>query len=901
MSKGKSEEYEIDYANQPQLLGHPTGLYTLFFAEMWERFSYYGMRALLVFYMIKGFLSYTDGDAYTIYGAYTALVYMTPFFGGMIADRLIGARRAVILGGMLMAGGHLMMTIEEKNWFFMALAMLIVGNGFFKPNISTIVGTLYPPKSNKRDAGFTIFYIGINLGAAMAPLLCGYVGETFGWHKGFGLATVGMLTGLAVFIAPTIISQLLLFVSVAAATANLLEYEQLAAINAKWGFLGMQLPISLWIAIGTMVLAGTLAFMSLGKRQETGKLESGGFSRFLTVLMVLAGAGGIAAAMIKYHPENSFTTIVFYLMAVVLMISALVSCVAILKSGLPGNAGLPPSLETLREKKFGLTNEWLVYVGAIIAVPIFMLFVSGFEPLFGEKGGVRLIPESVVENLEFSNNPAMQILATVVGEMSRPAGLMLMLAGLGALFYLFKNIFSLTSVERQRMYVVMILTFFSMLFWSFFEQAGSSVNNFTDRNVDRVVDEELVVTEDNLSDEAKRLRIPIDTTDEGLKEFPVLTQEFLGYENANPEMTERIVKAIRLVERVKIEKREKDKEYAADVDAAKDQLISSIWDQVRPVDEPEAEKDADADADADAEHAEVVKTPEEKKAEKEADKQWKDDLKAKIAAAVDASSVLNSDDEAKKKELLGQLLDRTLAEKTVDAVKKDQRLTMTGLTYLREYATNPVINATTDEKIIDWQYSKQNIGMSVGGSEVPASVFQSVNPILILIFGLVFSLLWGYLSSKGMEPSTPVKFALGLIQLGLGFACFWWGATTANSEGMVALIWLFAGYLFQTTGELCLSPVGLSMVTKLSPKHLVSTVMGTWFLATAFSQFLAAIIAQFTGVSHGGGGGTIPVPTETVDVYGGVFKIIAISAIVSGVICLVMAPVLKKWMHEDKD
>ena len=145
--------------NSPTVFGHPAGLFTLFFAEMWERFSYYGMRALLVFYMMKGFLRYGDKDAYAVYGAYTALVYMTPFFGGWLADRLLGQRRAVILGGILMAAGHLLMGIDltgvlegheyvmavQRLTFFTALALLICGNGFFKPNISTIVGSLYRP------------------------------------------------------------------------------------------------------------------------------------------------------------------------------------------------------------------------------------------------------------------------------------------------------------------------------------------------------------------------------------------------------------------------------------------------------------------------------------------------------------------------------------------------------------------------------------------------------------------------------------------------------------------------------------------------------------------------------------------------------------------------------------
>ena len=195
---------------QETLFGHPVGLYTLFFAEMWERFSYYGMRALLVFYMIKGFLGMNDGRAYAVYGAYTALVYATPFVGGMLADRLLGARRAVVWGGLLMAAGHATMTVEREWAFYAALALLICGNGFFKPNISAIVATLYPPGDTRRDGGYTLFYMGINLGAALAPLVCGYVGETYGWHYGFGLATLGMLTGVAVFVAPVRITQVLI-------------------------------------------------------------------------------------------------------------------------------------------------------------------------------------------------------------------------------------------------------------------------------------------------------------------------------------------------------------------------------------------------------------------------------------------------------------------------------------------------------------------------------------------------------------------------------------------------------------------------------------------------------------------------------------------------------------------
>ena len=144
-----------------------------------------------------------------------------------------------------------------------------------------------------------------------------------------------------------------------------------------------------------------------------------------------------------------------------------------------------------------------------------------------------------------------------------------------------------------------------------------------------------------------------------------------------------------------------------------------------------------------------------------------------------------------------------------------------------------------------------------------------------------------------------MKFSLGLIQLGLGFGCFWYGAMHADSNGMVAMSWLLAGYLLQTTGELCLSPVGLSLVTKLSPVRVVSTIMGAWFLATAFSHLLAAGIAKMTNVSEGAAGNVIPPPLETVTVYGGVFGFIALAAIASGLVVLALSPWLKSMMHLD--
>ena len=630
------------------LFGHPTGLYALFFAEMWERFSYYGMRALLLLYITKGFLSYSDGDAFRVYGAYTALVYMTPFFGGMIADKLLGARRAVILGGLMMAAGHLLMTIEMEMPFYVALAFLIVGNGFFKPNISTIVGSLYPPNSPDRDGGFTIFYMGINLGAAMAPLLAGFVGETYGWHYGFGLATIGMLIGLAVFVVPTAIARGLII------SGALFSAVAMVFIQDEFWLLMVNIVVAIALAV-----AGFVAFAALGR------------------------------------------------------------------AGLPQGAGAPPDPTLLNRTVGGIPLEWLTYGLSIAIVPIGAGLVWS-NRLF------TLIPASLVERLHDSGNFVLMLAAPMAKEMSTPTGLTLMLTGLVALAYLGWSAYNATRVEGQRLVVVGVMMFFSMLFWAFFEQAGSSITFFTDRNVDRVF-EDSVVTEQMVG------------TTLDLK----LSQEQIGYSNGATLIT------------------------------------------------------------------------------------------------------LDVLDEAREK---GELM-------------------------------------------VKWVVDKADVGMGIATSEIPTSPFQAANPIFILMFAPVFAGLWTALGKRGFEPNTPIKFALGLAQLGLGFAVLWYGATFCDDRGMVGIWVLLLGYLLHTTGELCISPVGLSMVTKLSPARLVSTVMGAWFLALAFSNLLSALIATFTGVGEGGEEGAIPIPLDTVHVYGTVFGWIGVASLGAAAVLVVMSPLLAKWMH----
>lgn len=481
-------------SKKPEFAGHPKGLYMLFFAEMWERFSYYGMRALLIFYLTQHWL-FSDGKSTLIYGAYTSLVYITPVLGGYLADRYLGQRKAVLFGGVLLAFGHLFMAFEGVggqedatiNVFWLALALIIVGSGFLKANISVMVGQLYRLTDVRRDAAYTVFYMGINVGAALGTILVGYLGQKIGWAYGFGLAGIGMVAGLIVFV--------------------------------------------------------------LGKS-------------------ALLGAG--------------------------------------------------EAPEPLAKQK-----EYTVYGAGVAAVAVMWALVQY---------------QDVIQNL-------------------------LIVSGLALLGYVLYESFKLPKEPRERMFAILFLIALNPLFWGLFEQAGGSFNLYTDRYVS---------------------------------------------------------------------------------------------------------------------------------------------------------------------------------------------------------------------------------GVGEGG--VPASLFQSINPIYIILFAPIFAALWQWLGKRGLEPSAPAKFALALAQVGLGFLVFVWGANSVGAEVMTPVVFVFLLYLLHTTGELCLSPVGLSAMNRLAPTYLASLIMGAWFYMTAVGNFVAGKIGEATG-GHDG----VMTKAATLDIYD---KIGWITLGVSAVI-LLLSPIVKKWMHLD--
>jgi len=496
----------MDPSTQPHLPdrpGHPKEIWILFVVEMWERFSYYGMRSLLIFYMTKQFL-FGDEKSYAVYGSYAALIYLTPVFGGIIADRLLGYRKAITVGALLMAAGHFCMAIQTVPVFYLALSLIIIGSGFFKPNMSTIVGKLYAEGDPRRDGGYTIFYMGVNVGGALSPIACGIVGEIWGLHWGFTLAGIGMVAGL-------------------------------------------------------------LIFLSAGKRFET-----------------------IAA---------------------------------------------PPNPDALKKQVLpAISKEMLIYIGAAVAIV----------------GCWQLI------------------------QMTELVGWVLIILGGGMFLGMLTYSLTRESVPRHRLWVALGLTAISVVFWAFFEQAGSSLNLFADRNVDKTV---------------------------------------MGY-------------------------------------------------------------------------------------------------------------------------------------------------------------------------------------------GVPAPVMQAINPIFIILFGPIFAWGWVALDARKLNPSIPLKFGLGIVQLGLGFVALYYGAYISQTNGIVGLSWLVLGYLLHTTGELCLSPVGLSMISKLAPPKMGAMMMGMWYLSIAFAQYAAGLIAQLTGVSEEGVDAVAEFSAvDTVMVYGSVFGKIAIVAVVVGLLTSVAAPLINRGTH----
>ncbi len=548
--------------------GHPRGLFTLFGAEAWERFSYYGMRALLVLYLTKNF-KLNEADALEMYGIYTGLVYLTPLLGGYIADKFLGRRKAVFIGGILMALGQLALSVPTLLHF--ALGLLIAGNGFFKPNISTMVGGLYHEGDARRDGAFTIFYMGINLGALFSPIVCGTLADRPDrvLPIGFLVAGAGMALGL-------------------------------------WQF---------WH--GQKNLGGT--GLPPGRSTTLEEAEAG-----------------------------------------------------------PYRSGAVPSTETsLRVRDYLDVLIWSAAVAALV-------------------WGVLLAWDSV--------GPLWTALPSAVK-------LGTLFAALGVVFFqLYRGT---TTEQKQEVSVIIILCAFNIFFWMGFEQAGGTMTIFAD------------------------------------------------------EQTERNFGPLALI-------------------------ISAV-----------------------------------------------------CVGGASYNFWLST-----KSQASGRGLWRALTG----------MLAVMSLVILG-FAVMSVVTGTT--------------------VAVPASLFQAVNPIIIVALAPTFSNLWTKLDSGRLRTSTPTKMAIGMVLLGVGFAVLYAGQKLALASGTKASAgWLASVYLIHTIGELCLSPIGLSMVTKLAPPRVSSLAMGLWLGSSAAANYLAGILKS---------------QLDKIDVP--IFGFLIVSSIGPAIVLLAITPLLKKWMH----
>jgi proton-dependent oligopeptide transporter, POT family len=595
-----------DYSSDDDLFGHPKGLYVCFTTELWERFSFYGMKYLLLLYLTKYHL-FSDEAGLDVLGSYAGLVYALPVIGGLIADRYLGMRKSVLFGGILLSLGHILMAwegyqavnypagtvlaenltlasgqvlaagtllseavlsrdTEALNVFYFALALIVMGVGYLKPNISTIVGKLYGKDDPRRDSGFTIFYMGINIGSFVATLLCGWLGETYGWKYGFGAAGIGMIIGL---------------------------------ISFSWGqkFLHGHAEPSDPDALKQKVF--------------------GPVSREMSIYLLSLPMLGVFWLLVQHEPVVLLTQNVFLIVAIVSIIL----------------------YSMVHQKSDG--NNTMAYAFAAITV------VAGIYTVLANLGHM---PSFLPTSATIAENSLYLAIALIVG-------------------FVVYGFMTHDSAEFGRTVVLMFLILTTVVFWALFEQSAGSMTLFADRVVDR----------------------------------------------------------------------------------------------------------------------------------------------------------------------------------------------------------------------------------EVGGITFTAAQFGSLNAGFIMLLALPFAALWVWLAKRNMEPSTPVKFGLGILQAGLGFGALVFGAQFPDSAGQVAMIWLILAYLLHTTGELCLSPVGLSAVTKLSIGRVVGVSMGTWFLATALSETVATRLGKMAALATEGG--EVMDSAGALASYTQLFEFLMYVGLGVGVFVLLISPILRRGMH----
>ncbi|MBL4773816.1 MAG: MFS transporter [Alcanivoracaceae bacterium] len=732
------------FDNGDLLWGHPKGLYVCFATELWERFSFYGMKFLLLLYLTKYHL-FSDVGGLNVVGSYAGLVYALPLIGGILADRYLGMRKAVIFGGILLVLGHLLMAVEGTqasmvagevvrdqsaiNVFYLALSLIVVGVGFLKPNISTIVGKLYPENDPRRDAGFTIFYQGINIGSFVATIICAWLGETYGWSYGFGAAGMGMLIGLVTFIW----GQKYLYGHAEAKDPALLKQSFIGPINKEWAIY----IISVLSLVVVWFLVQKIAVV------------------FFTQNIFLVGSiiGLVFYSM--FYKNDDHDKGMAKIFAVILSILGLITILSVTTDHFPDSIFASVSM-------FKAITEYMIPLAWI---------------LFGAVAGFIAYGFMMTKHEEYS-----------------------------------------------RMVVLIILITSTIVFWALFEQSAGSMTLFADRVVDRRI-----------------INTTIGSAD--MWKFYVLGAIFIllsiwGFLSANKHRKlhngsiKVIVSPVLFVVALAAVLGLGSYAYSSGMHWIASLSYLGIF---------------------------IL-------------------LLVSVVIAISLAFIL-----------IGFFYYK---DKSNEITATDTNATAASLSVL---AVTLIMMG-----VVVVYYGVSQFG-SLAEGEVKSLVFEptagqfgSLNALFIFTLAPVFAALWIKLGKSNLDPSTPVKFSLGLIQVGLGFGALILGAMFPGESGKVAWLWLALAYFIHTTAELSLSPVGLSAVTKLSIKSVVSMVMGVWFLATALSEVVAALLAKIAALDVEELN-TLGV-TEQLDKYNELWMTLIYLGVGFGLFMLILSPFLKKGM-----
>jgi len=772
-----------------KVLGHPSGLFVLFFTEMWERFSYYGMRALLVLFLISAFglggWNWPRENALALYGTYTALVYITPILGGYLADKYLGYRRAVVIGAVIMTLGHASMAIESSHMFlYIGIALLIIGNGFFKPNMTSIISHMYKDTPEKKDGAYTIFYMGVNAGAFLGILLCGYLGEKVGWSYGFGLAGIFMLLGMLQF-----------------------HFSQ-------------------------------NIFGEIGKKPVK-QLE-----------------GEVKDEQLEFEGDrlNPFTKIDMALIA----ISAIIGVVWVLNDPISKIAGI----NILEINEIDYSNVFILvgffaFMGLLIsriirypkitrdrmiAIVIFAVMTVIFWMCFEQAGGSMTI---------FASDYTGRIMADNYYYLFLVANVLITVVPIGIITWVLIKLFKQTFKRYKLASVILASSFtfvWAIVFWMINRDLNSTsyVINYNAIKTNLVADE-YEMHEDRLESFKGSLKgdgsFKYETKDakgNRVIENITPTKIVIGKEEIKHKHSEKIRRSEREAEQKKF-----DEEYIAAVLAIEDPSKATVIYEEKKVEKKVAMNDL---------YFETIVTDDTKYAEGE--------------EIIPMLEKINEPIKLKE----GQTLT------ILDVDKKGKFI------YLSKKKEKDVRQAAKENKTETGIITATVAEIKNKELEIPATWFLILNSLFIIAFAPLFSKWW----EGKYNPSAAAKYGLGLILLGIGFGALAMGSAGIDSGAKtaeVSIIWLVLAYLFHTLGELCLSPVALSYVSKLVPGRMIAMMFGIWYIAVAIGNKLAGLL-----------GGKIDAITESYDMTT-FFLIFTIVPIVLGIFGILLTPLVKKLMH----